>query len=76
MRNDFRTGTRARAREGETRGPNKIAADCRDAVAELDAAIDAAPTKRAAKPLRQKRRLMRDIERWAKSCAGYVEPVK
>ncbi|MGH6634380.1 MAG: hypothetical protein ACREB0_13545 [Sphingopyxis sp.] len=45
-------------------------------MAELDAAIDAAPTKRAAKPLRQKRRLMRDIERWAKSCAGYVEPVK
>ena len=62
---------------GETeRGPYKMAQECRAMIPKLDAEIAAAKTKREAKVLRQRRRLCRDIERWCRTRAGYVEPGK
>jgi hypothetical protein len=56
-------------------GPNRVAAQARERIADLDATIASAlPADR--KHLRQRRKLLADIEGWCKTRAGYSEPVK
>lgn len=76
MPDDFRTGTRTRAREDEPRPLADIANDCRAKIVELDSEIAAAPTQRDAKALRRRRKLCRDIVRWCETRVGYVIDLK
>ena len=58
------------------KGPNGLHDLCRDEIAKLDALIEAAPTKAAAKKLRSRRKTLRMAMNWCKTRAGYVEPAK
>jgi hypothetical protein len=74
MHDGFRTGTRTRARKGK--GPNALANDCRASVVALDAEIEIAPTEAERKQLRRRRKLVRHVESWCRTRAGYTEPAK
>ena len=57
-------------------GPNKLALVAEVTLPELLRLRDAAKTKRERKHFSGRIRITRDLLKWAKTRAGYVEPVK
>jgi hypothetical protein len=54
-------------------GPNGMARFCEDRIAELEAAKAECRTREARRPINQHLHTLRDLLRFAKSRAGYVE---
>lgn len=58
------------------RGPNGLADLCRDKLAELEALLPTIDDAKRAKAVRDHIAMVRRLERFAKTRAGYVKPEK